>query len=163
MFVQSQLSLVLSGVSVLRGGMVVDARLGTGYLATLRTPFSIRAGSTEPDAHDSQVGQPIVVNPPTIRAGRPVRSAGVLSPRTPTTTVGGILPCAWSRARGGSSQTAAGLAKHKRGAAPASVGETFPTGLPVRMCHSPLAATYRQDWAKPAGRTPPASTRGQGS
>jgi hypothetical protein len=166
MLVQSQLSLVLSGVSVLRGGKTVDGRLGCGYLAGSRTPgfpFPIRASRTEPDAHDMQADPPHAGNPPANRAGRSVRSAGTLFRRTPTTTVGGTTPCAWSRARGAKSQSAAIPAMQKRIAALASVGEAFPNGLPVRKGHSPLTASVRRDWAKPSGRIPPASTWGQGS
>jgi len=164
MFVQSLKSLVLSGDSVKRDGLVVGARLGCGYLATLRTPeqpFSMLRASAETDACALQEDQPPVVNPPTSGTGRSLRQAGVLSHRTPTTIVGGIIPCGWRRARGGSSQTAAILAAQKRIASMTSAGETFATGLPVRASHSPLMAYKRQDWAKPAGRTPPASTRGQ--
>ena len=131
MFVQSQLSLVLSGVSVLRAGKTVDVRLGEGYLYGRQTtgqPFSIRAGGTEPDAHPLQVEKPCAANPSAMRAGRSVRFAGVRSPRIPPSRIG---------------------------------GEAFERGLPVRRGHSPLTAQGRRDWAKPSGRTPPASSRGQ--
>jgi len=167
MFVQSLKSLVLNGVSVKRDGFVVGSRLGCGYLATLRTPeqpFPMLHASAEADTRDVQADQPPpVVNPNAVGTGRSLRSAGVLSPVTPTIIVGGIIPCGWRRARGGSSQTAVIAAMQQCIAGMTSVGETFATGLPVRASHSPLSAHKRRDWAKPAGRTPPASTRGQGS
>jgi hypothetical protein len=131
MFVQSHLSMVLSGVSVLRGGKAVDVRLGKGYLCGWQStgqPFSTRTGGTEPDAHPVEMEKPCPANPCAMRAGRSARFAGVRSSRIPPSTIG---------------------------------GEAFECGQSTRRGHSPLLAQGRRDWAKPSGRTPPASTRGQ--
>jgi hypothetical protein len=156
-------SLVLRGVSVLRDGYVVGARLGDRYLAEPRMPeiqVSLRPSiqvrpEAEPEKRDTRVDQPSAGNSPACRTGRSACFAGVLSSRTPTRFVGRSISSGWSWARGGSSSTAA--------VTTAPVGKNFPTGLPVRIGHSPLAMKHRQGWAKPDGRTPPASSWGQGS
>jgi len=162
MFVQMK-SLVLRGVSVKRDGYVVGARLGDCYLAGPRMPeiqVSLRPSiqvrpEAEPETRRARVDQPSAGNPPASRTGRSACFAGVLSSRTPTSFVGRSISSRWSWARGGSGLTAAATA--------ASVGKNFPAGLPVRTGHSPLAMLHRQGWAKPDGRTPPASSWGQGS
>lgn len=161
MFVQI-LSQVQRGVSVLRAGQIVGARLVDSYLAGPRMPaIHVSLRPSEQESRRARVDQPSADNPPANRAGRPACAVGVLSARTPTSTVGRPIPSGWSWEKGGSSLTAATTAATT--ARVASVGKSFPAGLPVRFGRSPLAAVCRPSWTKPAGRTPPASRWGQGS
>jgi len=161
MFVQMK-SLVQRGVSVLRDGQIVGARLVDSYLAGPRMPeVHVSLRPSEQESPRARMDQPSADNTRANRAGRPTCAAGVLSSRTPTSTVGRIIPSGRSWAREGSSLTAVTIAA--TAALAASVGKNFPSGPPVRFGHGPLAAVCRQGWTKPAGRTPPASRWGQGS
>src|SRR5262245_6945906 len=169
MFVQ-MMSRVQRGVSVLGDGQIVSSRLVDSYLAGPQMPgiqLSLRPSvverpEAEPEARRVRVDHPSADNPSANRAGRPACAAGVLSSRTPTSTVGRTIPGGGSW-EGGESSLPAATAPATPAALVASVGKDFPAGLPVRLGHGPLAAVCRQGWAKPAGRTPPASRRGQGS
>ena len=89
MFVQ-MMSLVQRGVSVRLDGQIVGARLVDSYLSGPRMPVvhvSLRPSEQEP--RRERMDQPSVDNPSANRAGRPACTAGVLSSRTPTSTVGG--------------------------------------------------------------------------
>jgi hypothetical protein len=177
MFVKTLKSLVLRDVSVRLDGTVASLRLGFGYLAESQPRevpfFSMRHGGGETVAEsqgDRAQGycDTSVDNPVALRAGRSVRLAGVLNRRTPTTTVvGGTTGLTWrSWQAGGAIPTAAAGAGRNRipPHSVAPVGKTSScasvpasrTGIP-----SCLSALQRLCCNKQAGRTPPASTRGQ--
>ena len=174
MFVETLSSLVLCDVSVRLDGSVAGLRLGFGYRAESQpreVPFSMRhsggAFVTEPQAGWARVHNPPVDNPAVLRAGRPVRLAGVLNRRTPTTTVvGGTTGLAWrSRQAGGAIPTAA--ARTGRIQIPpvvvAPVGKTSSgTSVPASRTGILSCPCFQQcpSCSKQAGRTP-ASTRGQ--
>jgi hypothetical protein len=158
MFDQILKSLVLRGSSVLCDGKSAGAR-GTSYLARTRTPVAqvITSRPSQPDTDTEPEAQ--VENPPANRAGRPVRTAGVLSSRTPT-SVGGAWLAAWSWARGGSSRAAV-MSGGQQATAMTPAGEVFLASRPaVRRL---MASLHRHGCAKPAGRIPPASRGRQGS
>jgi len=174
MFVETLSSLVLCDVSVRLDGSVAGLRLGFGYRAESQpreVPFSMRhsggAFVTEPQAGWARVHNP-VDNPAALRAGRPVRLAGVLNRRTPTTTVvGGTTSLAWrSRQAGGAIPTAAASTGRNRipPVVVAPVGKTSSgTSVPAQRTGILSCSCFQQcpSWSKQAGRTPPVSTRGQ--
>ena len=177
MFVKMLKSLVLRDVSVRLDGTAASLRLGFGYLAESQPRevpfFSMRHGGgeivTEPQGSWTREHCASPVDyPAALRAGRSVRLAGVLNRRTPTTPVVGRTPglAWWSRQAGGAIPTAAAGAGRNRipPHSVAPVGKTSSsasvpasrTGIP--SCRS---AQQRLRCGKQAGRTPPASTRGQ--
>ena len=154
MFDQSLFNSLVRGHAVLCDGTVVNARLGNSGLAVRQSPvsqLSLRPSwqpEAEPDAnaHDYAIAALAVK-----RAGRPVRTAGVLSSRT--------------RHGEGTSLTAAIGTELSRSVTTASVGKSFPTARPSWHRHAPLTAMMRhcRGCGRPAGRTMPASRAGHGS
>jgi len=158
MFNQILKSLVLRGSTVLCDGKAVGT-FGISYLAKPRTPVTQVITSRPSQSDPERVPDAQVENPPANRAGRSVRHAGVLSHRTPT-LVGRNRLAAWSWAREGFSRAAV-ISRGHMAMAMTSAGEVFLGSRPAASFL--VARLQRQDWAKPAGRTPPASMRGQGS
>jgi len=183
MFVTTLKSLVLGHGSVLRDGAVASVRLGFGYRAESQPRevsfLSMRHGGgeivAESEGNGARDHNPPVDNPCVLRAGRSVCLAGVLHRRTPTVNVGGTSGLAWrSRQTGGASPTAAPESDRIAIRAVAPVGKTSCASISVRsteitatrLCPTtfgPSCQSFQQpkSWSKPAGRTPPASTRGR--
>jgi hypothetical protein len=165
MFVQNLKSLSLRGVSVLTDGVTIGTRLGFGYLAVQppAVPVTLRQG----DATALPMAEPDVDNPPAqenprgIRAGRSVRFAGVSVCRSATHSVAGCSLTGHTRGRGKSSSSAATSATFRS----PGLAAGDKTGPLVRAYRPAQVAWHRQgqSWAKPAGRTPPASTAGRDS
>jgi len=160
---QSLNTLLVRGQAVLCGGEVVRARLGISGLDVSRTPESQlpvrpRWTTTDPEAYPQEDYPPAA---DAKRAGRSVRTAGVLSSRTSARPADrSTLPGrAW--ALEGSGHTAA--TDSERCSVVASVGKVFPVNHPNGAAHRPLMAMpNRQAWSRPVGRKTPASGRGQG-
>jgi len=163
MFRQSLNSLLVRGQAVLCDGVVVGARLGISGLAESQTPESQlpvrpRWTTTDPEAEPQEDYPPAACAAK--RAGRSVRTAGVLSSRTSARPADrSTLPGrAW--ALEGSGLTAA--IGTGRCPAVASVGKVFPVNHPSRDTRWPLMAMLNRQASRPVGRKTPASSRGQG-
>ena len=179
-------SLVLRGVSVLGDGQTVNLlRRDAGYAASAWAP-TVRSSMRHPSSGCRQAfmqpaGRPVHEDEDLVAravpgAGRPPSRAGVLSRRSPARIAGQAILSGWSPAVGGPKPAAAaGLCLIK--ARPvASVGEgtsgrlttanaralpgngNQPVAHPKALWH--LTVVPAGD--KPAGWTPPASTRGKG-
>jgi hypothetical protein len=182
MTVKNLNSLVLRGISVLRDGVAVDARLGFSYLAVSQPRevciSSMRhggcTGSIESERWE-RVHNPPAGNP-TPRTGRSGSQSGVHLRRTPT-TVGGrvteIIGQPWNL--GGSQPTAAAVSGRLAVPVVASVGKTDPASFPALFagslaarlwpCATATAGLSSRNqsylWAKRDTRTQPVSTRGK--
>jgi hypothetical protein len=169
-------SLVLRGVSVLRDGQAVEARLGTsaeGQRTTPTVPVSMRppqaypAGfmpAVRPDhvtQHDVDVTVP--------GAGRPLGLVGVSS-RNPARNAGRINRWRWSEPVGGPKSAAdscLGLVRARTETTVREANSERPDKLTImalpgaarraRRCSAVTVA-----WIKQATGTPPGSTRGSG-
>ena len=157
MFDQNLNSLVLRGSSVLCDGKSVGTRLGISYLA-VRTPVTQVTPSRPSQPEPNTVSDAQVEDPPAYRAGRPVRLSGAMSSRVPPSVGRTGLKC-WSWAREGSSRAAV-MSRGQQARVMTIAGEIF---LGRRPAFGTLGLALRHPWAKPAGRTPPASRGGQGS
>jgi len=154
MFDQSLFNSLVRDLAVLCDGTVVNARLGNGGLAVQQSPvsqLSLRPSwqpEAEPDADERDY--PIAALAAK-RAGRSVRTAGLLSSRT--------------RHGEGTSHTAVVSIELSRSVTTASVGKTFPTTRPSWHRNAVLTAMMRHcpGCGRPAGRTSPASIWGRDS
>jgi hypothetical protein len=161
---QSLNTLLVRGQAVLCVGEVVRARLGISGLAVSQTPESQlpvrpRWTTTEPEA-DPQEDYPPTADAAK-RAGRSVRTAGVLSSRTSARPADRSTLHGRAWALEGSGLTAA--TDSERCSVVASVGKVFPVNHPNGTAYRPLMAMLnRQAWSRPVGRKTPASGRGQG-
>ena len=160
---QSLNTLLVRGQAVLCGGEVVRARLGISGLAESQTPESQlpvrpRWTTTDPEAGPQEDYPPAASAAK--RAGRSVRTAGVLSSRTSARPADrSTLPGrAW--ALEGSGHTAA--IDSERCSVVASVGKVFPVNHPSHDTRWPLMAMPNRQASRPVGRKTPASSRGQG-
>jgi hypothetical protein len=170
-------SLVLPGVTILTDGTAVNLRRGTGKAKENPEVFiSMRHPLASVQVYPQPAGQlgGADSDPPAwanLGAGRSRRcAAGVLvgSARNPEQAI----LSGWSSSRGGDSSTIAvglGLLTTRHAAFVGEEASRHPQARSTRSCGYGIAVfapaalqcfeTAR--WCKPAGRTPPASTRGK--
>jgi hypothetical protein len=96
MFVQTLVTRKLQTVTVSKKTVVVDARLGNGYLTGMQArhlPFSSQADitETEPVPAEPRGDQPSAWNTSALWAGRSIGCFGRLSSRFSTPRVGGVV------------------------------------------------------------------------
>jgi hypothetical protein len=171
-------SLVLRGVSVLRDGQTVELRLGTStedkrmapeIRISMRPARAYPAGFTPTDWHDhaAQVGVDVAVH----GTGRSLGCAGVSSCRNPARIAGRITPEWWSGPVGGPKSAAASrlrLLRARIATTARAANSERPKPLYAKALQG-IALQARQRsavqlaWCKPATRTPPVSTRGNGA